>query len=69
MNRESHRGFKFDWIIIILFLLLVGFGWLNIMSASHVGDIESYFDMSQPYGKQFCFYWTNFCYNCFNSIH
>lgn len=55
MNREHHRGFKFDWIIIILFLLLVGFGWLNIMSASHVGEIESYFDMSQLYGKQLVF--------------
>jgi len=55
MQRANHRGFKFDWIIIILFLLLVGFGWVNIMSASHVGDIESYFDMSQPYGKQSVF--------------
>ena len=55
MNRENHRGFKFDWIIIVLFLLLVSFGWLNIMSASHVGDIENYFDMSQLYGKQLVF--------------
>ncbi|WP_243835645.1 rod shape-determining protein RodA [Gelidibacter sediminis] len=36
-------------------MLLVFFGWLNIMSASHVGDIENYFDMSQPYGKQSIF--------------
>jgi len=55
MNRENHRGYKFDWVIIILFLLLVSFGWLNIMSASHVGDIESYFDMDQLYGKQLVF--------------
>ena len=55
MNRENHRGFKFDWVIIIIFLLLVTFGWLNIMSASHVGEIESYFDMSQPYGKHLVF--------------
>ncbi|MFK7782098.1 rod shape-determining protein RodA [Psychroserpens sp.] len=55
MHRENHRGFKFDWVIIILFLLLVSFGWLNIMSASHVGDIESYFDMNQLYGKQLVF--------------
>ncbi|MFT4612036.1 MAG: rod shape determining protein RodA [Glaciecola sp.] len=51
-SREHHRGFGFDWIIIVLFLLLVGFGWLNIMSASHEGEIVSYFDMSQLYGKQ-----------------
>jgi rod shape determining protein RodA len=55
MHRENHRGFKFDWITIILFLLLVGFGWLNIMSASHEGDIGSYFDMSQLYGKHLVF--------------
>lgn len=55
MNRENHRGFKFDWVIIVLFLLLVSFGWLNIMSASHVGQIENYFDMSQLYGKQLVF--------------
>lgn len=55
MNREHHRGFGFDWITIVLFLLLVGFGWLNIMSASHVGDISNYFDMSQPYGKHLVF--------------
>jgi len=50
-SREHHRGFGFDWITIVLFLLLVGFGWLNIMSASHEGEIVSYFDMSQLYGK------------------
>ena len=55
MNRESHRAYKFDWITIVLFLLLVGFGWLNIMSASHIGEIDSYFDMSQLYGKQLVF--------------
>jgi len=55
MNRETHRGFKFDWVIIILFLLLVTFGWLNIMSASHVGEIQSYFDMNQLYGKHLVF--------------
>ncbi|GAA0740066.1 rod shape-determining protein RodA [Gaetbulibacter jejuensis] len=54
MQRE-HRGFKFDWITIALFLILVGFGWLNIVSASHTGEITSYFDMSQPYGKQLMF--------------
>ncbi|MEO5789408.1 MAG: rod shape-determining protein RodA [Gelidibacter sp.] len=53
--QRDHRGLNFDWITIALFLLLVGFGWLNIMSASHSGSIESYFDMSQPYGKQSVF--------------
>lgn len=55
MVRESNRHFKFDWITIILFFLLVGFGWLNIMSASHTGTDFSYFDFSQPFGKQLVF--------------
>ncbi len=53
--QRDHRGLNFDWITIALFLLLLGFGWLNIMSASHSGGVDSYFDMSQPYGKQSVF--------------
>ena len=55
MLRENQRRFKFDWITIILFLLLVGFGYLNILSASHVGEVTSYFDTSQLYGKHLIF--------------
>ena len=55
MSLNRTRNFKFDWITIILFLLLVGFGWLNILSASASGEFTSYLDMSQPYGKQLAF--------------
>ena len=55
MLRETHRHFKFDWITIIIYILLVCFGWLNILSASHTGDSINYFDFSQPYGKQLIF--------------
>ncbi|WP_417860111.1 rod shape-determining protein RodA [Winogradskyella sediminis] len=55
MIRENHRGFKFDWVTIVLFLLLVGFGYLNILSASHVGEVTNYFDTSELYGKQLVF--------------
>lgn len=55
MLRENQRHFKFDWITIVLFLLLVGFGYLNILSASHVGEITSYFDTNQLYGKHLIF--------------
>lgn len=59
MHRER-KGYRFDWITIILFLLLVGFGWVNIISASHTGEINNYFDMSQPYGKQSVFIMLTF---------
>ena len=53
---ESHKYFKFDWITIFLFFLLVIFGWLNIISASHSGGENiDYFDFTQPYGKQLIF--------------
>ncbi|AJR03331.1 rod shape-determining protein RodA [Siansivirga zeaxanthinifaciens] len=60
MIRETHKYFKFDWITIIIFFLLVGFGWLNILSASHVGEEINYLDFSQPYGKQLLFIFLNF---------
>lgn len=60
MVRETNRHFKFDWITIFLFLLLVGFGWLNILSASHTGTTVNYFDFSQPFGKQLIFIFFTF---------
>lgn len=60
MVRETNRYFHFDWITIILFFLLVGFGWLNILSASHTGDTVDYFDFSQSYGKQLVFIFLTF---------
>lgn len=55
MQSRRTTNFNLDWISIILFVLLVGFGYLNIVSASASGEITSYFDMSQPYGKQLIF--------------
>tara|TARA_R110002012_G_scaffold321809_1_gene551533 strand:+ start:34449 stop:35726 length:1278 start_codon:yes stop_codon:yes gene_type:complete len=55
MTRETNRYFKFDWITIVLFMMLVGFGWMNILSASHIGESIDYFDFTQPYGKQLIF--------------
>lgn len=51
----EQRGLRLDWFTIVLFMLLVGFGWLNILSASHHGEIVHYFDTDQPYGKQAVF--------------
>ena len=60
MVRETNKYFKFDWITIILFLLLVGFGYLNILSASHSGLDINYFDTSEPFGKQLIFIFLTF---------
>ncbi|MFD2725310.1 rod shape-determining protein RodA [Hyunsoonleella rubra] len=60
MVRETNKYFKFDWVTIVLFLLLTGFGWLNILSASHTGSTVNYFDFSQPFGKQLIFIFLTF---------
>lgn len=52
---HDYRNLRLDWITIVLFLLLVLFGWINIISASHVGEVTSYFDRSKPYGTQALF--------------
>jgi rod shape determining protein RodA len=44
---------NFDWISIILYVLLVFIGWINIYSASLSDVSTSFFDTSQVYGKQF----------------
>lgn len=53
--RQTDRHFKFDWITILLFFMLAGFGWLNILSASHIGEITDYFSFTEFYGKQLIF--------------
>ncbi|GAA4276853.1 rod shape-determining protein RodA [Aquimarina mytili] len=41
-----------DWITVLIFLLLVGFGWGNIYSASYEGEAFSLSDFSHAYVKQ-----------------
>lgn len=48
----SKPGVAFDWITILLYLLLVIFGWINIYSASLGDNPSSFFDFSEVYGKQ-----------------
>ncbi|CAM4309136.1 rod shape-determining protein RodA [Gillisia limnaea] len=48
----SKSSVSFDWLTIFIYLLLVGFGWINIYSASLGDNPSSIFDFSQVYGKQ-----------------
>lgn len=48
----AKSSISFDWITILIYLILVVFGWMNIYSAS-LGDIPtSILDFGQIYGKQ-----------------
>lgn len=46
---------KIDWLSILLYLALVGIGWLNIYSTTHVHENSALFNLDQPYGKQLIF--------------
>ena len=51
---------KFDWFTIILYLVLVGFGWINIYSASLSETSSVFFDLDQIYAKQLFFIGLSF---------
>jgi rod shape determining protein RodA len=49
MLQNSKIVNNFDWITVVIYLILVFIGWLNIYSSSFDGDS---FDFSARYGKQ-----------------
>jgi rod shape determining protein RodA len=51
MMRYRQRNSKIDWWIVLLYFALVGFGWLNIYSAS-MSDTQNIWDLTQIYSKQ-----------------
>jgi rod shape determining protein RodA len=48
----SKSTVSFDWLTILLYILLVLFGWVNIYSASLGDNPDSFFDLGEVYGKQ-----------------
>ncbi|MDB9712273.1 rod shape-determining protein RodA [Flavobacteriaceae bacterium] len=55
MIGERKNVFKVDKPLVILYILLVGFGWGNIFSSSLSGSVESIFNINELYGKQIIF--------------
>jgi len=52
---------RLDWLTIILFLVMVIFGWMNIFAATqNEGATGSIFDFQQRYSKQFYYILTAF---------
>jgi rod shape determining protein RodA len=52
---RQHPLANVDWLTVILYGVMVIFGWLNIYSAAVVDTNPSPVDLSQEYGKQFLF--------------
>jgi rod shape determining protein RodA len=52
VNRSSNTFKSLDWGTILLYAILVGFGWINIYAAVYNEEHSSILDVSQRYGKQ-----------------
>jgi len=55
MIGDRKNVFKVDKVLVILYIILVGFGWGNIFSSSLSGNIDSIFNLNELYGKQIIF--------------
>jgi len=53
--RKNNILARIDWLTMIMYLILVTFGFINIYSSSYQDNHPQIFDLSQRYGKQF--YW------------
>ncbi|MCI6962730.1 MAG: rod shape-determining protein RodA [Bacteroidales bacterium] len=51
-RRNKNLLHNIDWWTVIIYLVLVFFGWLNVYAAVYDGDHSSIFDFSCRYGKQ-----------------
>lgn len=48
-----------DWVTVIIYIVLVIFGWMTIYSADITPNSQYYFDFNQNYGKQLIFIGLN----------
>ncbi|QTE21724.1 rod shape-determining protein RodA [Polaribacter cellanae] len=56
MRQERNNIFAgIDWILIFLYIILVGFGWLNIYAASSTEEDVELLSFATKYGKQLIF--------------
>lgn len=61
MRQEKNNIFaNIDWLLVLLFILLVAFGWVNIYAASITLEDKSLFDFTTKYGKQLL--WIMLCF-------
>lgn len=60
MERRNSGVKNIDWLIVILFSILVFMGWFNIYAATYNEAHQSIFDMSQSYGKQLLWITTSY---------
>ena len=53
MRQEQNNIFLgIDWLLVFFFIILVGFGWINIFAATYSEESIQIFDFSTKYSKQ-----------------
>ncbi len=52
MSKNKNILVRIDWITVIMYLILVFFGWLNIYAAVYNEEHSSIMDLGQRYGSQ-----------------
>ncbi|MCK4746676.1 MAG: FtsW/RodA/SpoVE family cell cycle protein, partial [Bacteroidales bacterium] len=52
MVRRNNIVANIDWISILLWMVIMAFGWMNIYSANIMEADSGIFDVSQRFGKQ-----------------
>ena len=51
-QEQTNIFFGVDWFLVFIYVLLVGFGWVNIYAASFTEENTALLDFSTKYGKQ-----------------
>lgn len=58
-NPRTNFIARLDWLTIILFLVMIAFGWMNVFASTrNEGSAGSLFDFTQRYSKQFFYILT-----------
>ena len=52
MVRRQNIYANIDWVTILIWIVMMAFGWMNIYSANIMEGEGSLFDFSMRYGKQ-----------------
>ena len=52
MRKQKSLFENIDWLLVVIYLVLILMGWLNIYAAVFNAEHRNIFDLSQSYGKQ-----------------
>ena len=51
-QEQTNIFFGIDWVMVFIYIILVGFGWMNIYAASFTEENSAVLDFSTKHGKQ-----------------